>query len=56
MPECFSSYHVDDECETCMWSKTVLTIDADIWHICFLNHDKSKEIDCSKYDLKLKGE
>ena len=57
MPEqYFPAYHKDAECFECKHSKTALTMDGDVWQICFIQHDKTVEQDCIGWELQEKEE
>jgi len=52
----FYVYHKDAECFECKHSKTTLTMDGDVWQICFIRHNKTYEEDCTKWELEEKGD
>lgn len=45
------AYHKDAECFECEHSKTALTIDGDVWQICFIRYDKTCDENCPKWKL-----
>ncbi len=49
MIDCFHAYHVNDECDRCVYGLAVTAEDFNAFHICFAIHDKSGEQICSHF-------